>query len=86
MYPNSKINIKIIYLKTIIFNDISSYLRINMDFIDINYFLICLNYFLLQLCGIVVTLIVILFAWYMIYKIVLRRFPLFREILGQKIT
>lgn len=57
-----------------------------MDFIDINYFLIFINYFLLQMAGIIVTLIVILIAWYMIYRTVLLRFAFFREILGQKIT
>ena len=45
-----------------------------------------IRYILFQLSGIIVTFIVIIIAWAMVYKIIITRFPLIREILGQKIT
>ena len=45
-----------------------------------------IRYILFQLSGIIVTFIVIIIAWAMVYKIIIIRFPLIREILGQKIT
>jgi len=57
-----------------------------MDTIDDNIIISIIRYILFQLFGIIITFIVIIIAWFMIYKLILRRFPLIREILGQKIT